>query len=66
MDEHQKGVQLGLRAAATYVECEADDLIERARNVKKQDLAALTAQDMNAILRRIAQDLRELKVTRGR
>lgn len=64
MDEHEKGVKLGLRAAASFIDIEADDLLERGGD--KTRVLTLSVQDLTSILRRIASDVRELKVTRGR
>lgn len=62
MNEHEQGVQLGLRGAAQYLQSEADDLEER----KKGQVVMMSAKELADFLRMHADAIRELKVTRGR
>lgn len=65
MDEHQKGIQIGLRAAATFLESEADEADEVARQHPDQP-PVMTPTQLAQLLRGLATQIRELKVTRGR
>lgn len=62
MDEHQKGIQIGLRAAAQFLESEADD-VERKR---AGQMVTMTEKELAWLLRQAAEQVRQLRVTRGR
>lgn len=62
MDEYQKGVKLGLRAAASYLDSEAEDLLDK----RKGQSVLMTVEDLAKLITEYAQQVRELTVTPGR
>jgi hypothetical protein len=85
VDEHEKGIQLGLRAAARMLEEIASDFDDTSAQIEKDILAAQRSskegpkiavpgmmhraaelREKATLLRDQAEQIRELKVTRGR
>jgi hypothetical protein len=62
MDDYQKGIQLGLRAAATFLESEAEDLEQR----RAGQVVMMSAKELADWLRVQAEEVRQLRVQRGR
>lgn len=57
-NEHENGIQLGLRAAATYLELEADDILQR----RTGQVVMMSAKDLADWLRVQAEAVRQLQV----